>query len=201
MPLIESEVNAVANVYAKSLCQLAESKGGRAAIESCLEELQSILEIARSDAKFGEFLSSRAVSSTDRAKSIEKIFKGRVSDTTLNFILVLNDKGRLANLPSIVEAFDKAVQDKFGRIEVDVFTAEAITDDLKTTLSTKLKNVLGKEVVLHSYIDASMIGGVKLRVGDQLIDGSVAMQLRAMRDRIDNQGGSQLRARISNIIA
>lgn len=201
MPLIESEPNAVSNVYGKSLCQLAEAKGGQSAIESCLEELTSILELARSQAQFGEFLSSRAVSTSDRAASIGKIFKGRISETTLNFLLVLNDKGRLANLPSIVEAFDKAVQEKFGRIEVDVFTAEAITDELKSTLSTKLKSVLGKEVVLHSYIDASMIGGVKLRVGDQLIDGSVAMQLRAMRDRIDNQGGSQLRARISNIIA
>jgi F-type H+-transporting ATPase subunit delta len=187
-------------VYAKSLYQLADAKGGRAAVETCLAELEAVLDMAHNSAQFGEFLSSRAVSQADRAKSLGKIFGGRVSQWTLNFLQVLNEKGRLSVLPSIVAAFDMVVQEKLGRVEVDVFTAEPIDDDMKNTLKTKLNAVLGKEVILHSYLDGAMIGGVKLRVGDQLIDGSVATQLRAMQDRIEVHGGSQLRGRIAQIL-
>jgi F-type H+-transporting ATPase subunit delta len=200
MPLIESDPNAVSHVYAKSLYQLADAKGGRAAVETCLAELEAVLDMAHNSAQFGEFLSSRAVSQADRAKSLGKIFGGRVSQWTLNFLQVLNEKGRLSVLPSIVAAFDMVVQEKLGRVEVDVFTAEPIDDDMKNMLKTKLNAVLGKEVILHSYLDGAMIGGVKLRVGDQLIDGSVATQLRAMQDRIEVHGGSQLRGRIAQIL-
>ncbi|MFZ4576096.1 MAG: ATP synthase F1 subunit delta [Phycisphaerales bacterium] len=200
MALTQSDPNAVSNVYAKSLYQLADSKGGRAQVETCLAELEAILDLAQSTPNFGEFLSSRAVSESDRAAALQKIFKGRISDLTNSFLQVLNAKGRLSVLPSIVTAFDMVVQEKFGRVEVDVFTAEPIDEELKNTLRSRLQVVMGKEVVLHSYLDGAMIAGVKLRVGDQLIDGSVATQLRAMRDRIEVHGGSELRSRVTKIL-
>jgi F-type H+-transporting ATPase subunit delta len=54
-------------------------------------------------------------------------------------------------------------------------------DEVAGAVKARVKSAFGKEAVLHSYADAGMIGGIKLRVGDQLIDGSVATRLRRMR--------------------
>lgn len=200
MPLIESESSALAQVYARSLFQLAQEKGGREAAEHTLAELEAILELARGNRVFGEFLSSRALSVSERADSLNRILRSRIADTTIDFLQVLNLKGRLAVLPSIVAAYDNLVQESFGRVEVDVFTAEPMEEGLRSLLKNRLQSVLGKEIILHPYLDGAMIGGIKLRVGDQLIDGSVATQLRSMQDQLNKDGMSSLRARIGQII-
>jgi F-type H+-transporting ATPase subunit delta len=124
-----------------------------------------------------------------RSASLTRIFKGRVTDTFLNFILVLNRKGRLAQLLSIEDAYDAMEQDAFGRIEVDVFTVSGSIDAAtQATLVDDLTRSLGKQPVLHFYADPAMIGGLKLRIGDQLIDGSVAAQLRRMRSTLLDKG-------------
>mgnify|MGYP001389444418 CR=1 FL=1 len=200
MPLIDSPPDATARVYARSLFDLANKQGGQGAIESTVAELEEILEIARQDARFGEFLSSPSISTADRAKVIEKVFKGRVSDLTYKFLQVLNEKGRIGQLPAITAAFDQESQEKFGRVEVDVFTVEPVSPDLLRTMRERLAQVMGKDVVIHPYTDANMIGGVKFRIGDQLIDASVATHLRRLKDKLDNEGGANLRSRISKII-
>ena len=83
----------------------------------------------------------------------------------------------------------RSEQEAFGRVEVDVFTASGSVDDAtKSALAADLKKSLGKEPVLHFYADAAMIGGLKLRIGDRLIDGSVAAQLRRMRSALLDGG-------------
>jgi F-type H+-transporting ATPase subunit delta len=200
MPLIDSPPDAAARVYARSLFDLAAGKGGQGVIEETLGELEDILDLARGDQKFGEFLSSPSISAADRAKALDKIFKGRVSQLTLNFLHILNDKGRIAYLPSIASAFDQQTQEKFGRIEVDVITAEPIPAEQVRSLRDRLTSVMGKEVILHPYTEAGMIGGVKFRIGDQLVDASIATRLRKMKDQLDTDGAAELRSRISGII-
>src|SRR5690349_19402411 len=105
MPLIDTPPDAAARVYARGLFELAQAKGGQAVIEETVGELEDILDLARSDARFGEFLASPSISASDRASSLDKIFKGRISDLTLRFLQVLNEKGRIGHLPSIASAF------------------------------------------------------------------------------------------------
>ncbi len=200
MPLIESQPDALAHTYARSLFELVDSKGGRSAIETILGQLEDILELARNDARFNEFLASRIVPSGQRSASIQQIFANRADPLVVNFLRVVNDKGRLSHLPAIVAAFDALAQEKFGRVEVDVFTAEPLTAEGLSTIKNKLASSLGKDIVLHPYTDASMIGGVKFRIGDQLVDASIATQLRHMRDKLDGQGASHLRARAKNAL-
>lgn len=193
MPLIETPPDALAEVYARSLFELAEKAGGRDAAEGALSELEAVLEIARSDARFGEFLSSRVLPVSKRAASLEAIFKGRVSDLTLHFLLVLNDKGRLGHLPAIVGALDNLTQEAFGRVEVDVFTAAPLSAEEQAQIKQRLDRALGRDAILHAYTDAGMLGGVKFRVGDRLVDGSLATQLRRLRDRLSAGGAAALR--------
>lgn len=195
MPLSETQPDASSMTYATSLFDLAMSRGGREKAEQILGELESVLELARSDARFGEFLSSRIVASDRRGRSLGAIFQGRADDLTVRFLQTLNARERLGGLPAIVQAFDSLCQQKFGRVEVDVFTADPMTPDAAATLRTRLESSLGRQVVMHPYVDNAMIGGVKLRIGDQLVDASLATRLRRMSEKISSEGRAMLRAR------
>lgn len=200
MPLLESQPDALAAVYARSLLELAEKAGGQERIESVLAELEAILEMARADKRFGEFLASRVLSTANRAASLRQIFENNCDDLVLRFLQVLNQKGRLGHIVAIVAAYDALVQERFGRIEVDVYTASPVDFEEIDRVKGRLSTILGKEVIVHPYTDESMIGGVKFRIGDQLVDASLASRLRRMRDQLHTTGGAKLRARAATII-
>jgi F-type H+-transporting ATPase subunit delta len=102
----------------------------------------------------------------------------------MNFIGVLNLKGRLAMLPEISDAYQTLLDEMFGKIEVDVVVAEKLTDDQLSQVQQKVSTALGKSAVVHQYVDPSIIGGLVLRVQDKLIDSSVQYQLQAMKEQL-----------------
>jgi F-type H+-transporting ATPase subunit delta len=184
-----TQIDQVASVYARSLFELARELGGDAGVASMGAELREVCGIVRADKRALELFRSPIVDPAKRAASLKRTFGGRVTETLLNFMLVLNRKGRLAELLAIEGAYDALEQEAFGRVEVDVFTQGGTVDEAtKATLAADLKKSLGKEPVLHFYADPAMIGGLKIRIGDQLIDGSVAAQLRRMRSALLDRG-------------
>ncbi len=184
-----TQVDEVAKVYARSLFELARELGGDAGVASMGAELREVCELARGDRRLQEFFRSPIVDPARRAESLRRMFGGKVTDTLLNFMLVLNRKGRLAELLAIDEAYEAMEQEAFGRVEVDVFTPSGAVDGAaRESLAADLRKSLGKEPVLRFYADPAMIGGLKIRIGDRLIDGSVAAQLRRMRGALLERG-------------
>lgn len=182
--------DALAMVYAKSLFELAEQAGGQSKTEEVNAELSEIIELARGDRAFDEFLSSPIIDRGRRADALRRIFNGRITDLALRFMMVLNDKGRLNKLADIAEAHDHLLQEAFGRIEVDVMTAGTLSGDALEFVRERVRSALNKEPVLHTYNDPGMIGGVKLRIGDQLIDGSLSSRLRRLKEDVLASGGA-----------
>ena len=192
--------DAIAQVYAKSLYELADDAGGREKIVELAEELEQICELARGDRTFREFLASPIINTKARGEAIRRIFHGRITDLFLRFLLVLNNKARLRRLETISAAFDQLVHEALGRIEVDIYTPGPLGPEQLDTIKRRIQAALGKDPVLYSYTDAAMIGGVRLRIGDQLIDGSVASRLRRLRQHLLTSGGSAVRQRLGKII-
>ena len=195
-----TQVDALSNVYARSLYELAEQAGGLDKIFEVAGELEQICELARGDQTFAEFLASPIIEKVKRGETLGRIFRDKVTDLTLRFLLVVNEKDRLGHLETINAAYDHLVQAAHDRIEVDVFTAHAIDADEQKAISERIQAAIGKEPVLHAYTDARMIGGLKLRIGDRLIDGSVATRLRRLRHNLITSGGTTVRERIDRII-
>ena len=197
---MSANADALAKVYARSLFELATDAGGTDKLMEVADELEQICELAREDKKINLFLSSPIVDVKARGKALSAIFTNRITDLMLRFLLVLNNKGRLDRLESIETAFDQLVQEAFGRIEVDVITPVAIDAELMATIKEKISTVLGKEPVLHPYVDESLLGGIKLRIGDQLIDGSVQTRLRKLSEELKNNGGAAVRERFESFM-
>ncbi len=195
-------VDAVARVYAQSLLELADAAGGDEKIVETGVELNAISEMIRGDAEIAEFLRSPIVDAGKRADALRRIFEGRVSDLVLRYMLVLNGKGRLGEFAAMAAGYDQIVNERMGRVEVDVLTVDgSLAPDQLALLGEKVKAKLGQEPVFHQYADESLIGGLVLRVGDQLIDGSVRGQLRRMREELLVSGSNRVRAEADDFLA
>jgi len=115
---------------------------------------------------------------------VDNAFRGRVSELTLNSLLVMNRKGRLGILHQVVNAYTDLLQQQQGIIEADVIVAEKLSPDQLEQVRQRVGAALKREVVIHQYVDASIIGGLVLRIEDRLLDASVKAQLRAIRRQL-----------------
>jgi len=190
---LSTHTDALANVYARSLFELATQGGGHDMVLEVADELEQICELTRQDRAISVFFSSPVIDESSREASLKSIFTDRVTSLTLRFLLVLNNKGRLNHLEMITTAYDQLVQDEFGKIEVDVFTPIPLDTESIQVIKDKMSKILGKEPILHPYIEEGMIGGIKLRIGDQLLDGSVSTKLRRISESIQSGGSMAIR--------
>lgn len=196
MPLFETPPEAVDRVYAASLFELAEAEGGRQRLEDISAELDELVELARNEDKLNELLSSRIVSVDKRAASLRVMFgDGKVSDLLLRFILILNSKGRLMRLLTVVSAYQEMVQERFGRIEVDIYTRHPLGAEQQDAIRQRLHAAVGREPVVYAYTDPTMLGGVKMQIGDRLFDDSIQTKLRNMAELLKKDGSSLMRSR------
>lgn len=189
-----AHTDTLSRIYAKSLFELADEAGGRDKILEIAEELEQVCELIRGDASFREYLDSPVIDTARRALGIRSIFTDRVTDLLMRFLLVLNTNGRLEHLEMIHTAFHHLVQDAWGQIEVDVWTAVELDADQHTALAARLHEILGKEPVMHASVDATLIGGIKIRIGDQLIDGSVVSRLKQFEQTLKLSGSRVIAA-------
>ncbi|MEM6794238.1 MAG: ATP synthase F1 subunit delta [Acidobacteriota bacterium] len=178
MAKINDEDIAVARVYSRALLALAE-EGGKA--EEALEELAWLAEYASSDESFRHFVSSPMVDEEARASSIEKMFRGRLSDLLVDTLQVVNAKGRLSLLPAIAETYRQDHQDLRGHVDVQVATAVPLTDEIRARVVETVERFSGRQPALQEVVDPSLIGGIVLRVGDKKIDASVKNEVNKYR--------------------
>ncbi|NJL94633.1 MAG: ATP synthase F1 subunit delta [Anaerolineae bacterium] len=119
----------------------------------------------------------------------------------VDFLLLLNHKGRLSRLLSIVTAYKAMVQDRFGVVEVTVFARLPVPSDQMERIREHLQRHLhGREVRVHNQRDEHMVGGIKMQIGDRLYDDSFRTMLRHMRELIREDGSAVIKSRGGEMI-
>ena len=193
----------IAKVYATALLDLAVAQGGNTAAKEMGEELSALCEVAAANKKFVMFLGSPAITRARRTETIDRILKGRVSELLYRFVVTLNRKGRLGHLLAIGQSYDTLLQELFGMTEVDVYTVDgkAMGEATESLMREKLRAAIGREAIFHYCADPAMIGGIKLQIADQLVDGSVATRLRRLQQAMIESGGATVRRDSTRFIA
>jgi F-type H+-transporting ATPase subunit delta len=172
---VEDQQGGVAQVYAEALLALAEERG---VADQVLEELGDLADLAVRDGAFETFLVSPLVEPEARARTFEKLLRGRASDLLVDALQVVNRKGRLELLPEIANAYRQAHRRLRGRVQVFVASAVPLTDALRAKLREAAARYAGKTPELVESVDPQLLGGMVVRVGDERIDSSVKTRLR-----------------------
>ena len=118
--------------------------------------------------------------------TISKIFGQEVADFVLKFLMLLVDKRRETILPAIIREYVKLANGARNIAMAQVTTAIPLEAAQEAALVTKLSLVTGKKIVLKTQVDKAIIGGVIVKIGDKLIDGSVARQLETLKNALLN---------------
>lgn len=109
---------------------------------------------------------------------------GGASERTLNFLKLLIDKKRMGLLPIIVSDFGRLLDENAGRVRAQVRSAAELGPQELDLLAKRLKAVAGKDVVVEAKVDPELLGGVVVRMGDTVLDGSIQGQLRQLKARL-----------------
>ncbi len=109
------------------------------------------------------------------------ICEGQIDQESVNFLKLLVQNGRLILLPAIASIFETFKAEDEGYVEVEVVTAYAFTKEAKQDFAEKLAKTMNKKVHMNVSVDKSLIGGVLVRAGDKVIDGSIKGQLQNMK--------------------
>lgn len=177
--------------YAKAFLGVAENSGRP---EELLKELQGL--VAQVIDRFPDFdrtLSSPRLSVEEKQAMIDRVFGGRVSDEMLRFLHVVSQHGRIDCLREIAESAVEQYQAARGMVTVNVITAAPINNDLQQRIRQALSDKLGRQVELKVSVDADILGGLVVRIGDTVFDGSIANQLQQLRTEAVERTYEQLR--------
>lgn len=170
---------ASAKRYAQALFELAQQQ--RAA-EAWQGELNDIAR-ALSDETIASFLESPRAKTEDKMRIVSRVTAGR-DPMIAKFVGLLTERQGLGLIRQIVEEYGELLNQAMGRVKARVTSATAMTSAQERKLRETLGSALQKEIVLETQQDPDIIGGLVVRVGDQIIDGSVRTKLATMKQRL-----------------
>jgi F-type H+-transporting ATPase subunit delta len=194
----EFQVEAIGQVYAQALVNESQKQGNLAAVT---EDVRGIGEVVRTNEGFRAFTQAVTITPEEHERTLQKVFGGRVEEITLQVLLSMARRGRLMFLRGMVEAFERVLDRIDKKIDVELTSAAALGEAGVERVRTAVNAATGKVAKFTTKVDAGLIGGIKLRIDDTLIDGSVATQLEHMREKLKRRGAEDLAARVKTAMA
>lgn len=174
-----SSGNAVARIYAQALYEIGESKG---TLSELADELTAVADvIAGLDRDLRVFVEMPQFPRTEKWQVLRTAFEGRVSRDTLGLLHVLVTRRREKLIGDIAFEFTELVDEGLGRVQASVVTAKPLDDELLAELRRVLEDTTRREVVLDQRVDPGMIGGVRVSLGDLVVDGTTRRALNDLR--------------------
>lgn len=175
--------NKLTKRYTRALFELATAEKVQERVGRDLAALRGAIEKSE---ELAQALASPSVS-LDAKKGVvdallKKVLRHQLSH---NFAMVLVDKGRIQALPEISRAYDDALDRAMGRVHAEIRSATELPATDVDRIKNLLKTALGaSEVVVHTEVDPSLIGGVVTRVGNVVVDGSIRHRIDVMREQL-----------------
>ena len=171
----------IARNYAETLLELAERTGGEEAVDSYGRTLEEVAELLRREASVRRFLETPRVTTDERKRAVRAAFEDRVPGPFLRFLLVVIEKRRQRLLREIAAEYAELIDERRGRVRAHVTLAREGDEALRSEIVAGLQERLGKTVVATFAVDPAIVGGVLIRVGDQLYDGSLRRRIAGLR--------------------
>jgi F-type H+-transporting ATPase subunit delta len=171
---------AAARRYAEAAFEVAMRDN---TVETWRSELDSAAAVIAEE-RIGRALNNPSIPLETRTQTAEATFGPMVSRPVLNLIGLLLRRGRIEELPRLAAEFRRLDDERQGITNATATSASALTSDEVRALTQRLEQFTGGRVQLDVQVDPSLLGGVVVRVGDRLIDGSVRSRLERLRNQL-----------------
>jgi len=181
--------NEIAKKYSQALFELGKEENRLLELREQLADNVSTIE---EYTDLEKLLFHPGVTPVDKKKILQDIFSCSISEEIMNFMKLLIDKRREKYIRVIYNNFVELINKENEILEVEVISAVEISAELKDKLEQKLVNLSGYKIILKERVAPDIIGGLILKIGDRIIDGSIKHDLELLRDRIAEISVSEL---------
>jgi F-type H+-transporting ATPase subunit delta len=172
---------AIARNYAEALLALASKEDARDAYGALLGGLADVLE---RDETFHRFLAAPQVSSAKKNEVLGKALADRAPAMFVRFVQKMVTNGRQMLIGAVFAEYNTLRDVEAGRVHARVTVSREMSDADRDALAASLSSAIGKTVVPHVHVNAAILGGVIVRIGDTVMDGSVRRRLSTLRAKM-----------------
>jgi len=171
----------VARNYAETLFELASRNES---IQEYGDALGMVAGLLEDDSRFRTFVETPRIDDETKKDVIRKVFRDKAPKQVINFVLITIDKRRQTLLREISAEYLLLLDDHLGREHVEVTVARPLDDATENVVSERLSKMLGKQAIPHIRVKPEILGGLIVRTGDMIYDGSVRRRLEDLRRRL-----------------
>lgn len=171
----------IARNYAETLLELARRAND---LGGWGELIDGVSDAVQRDRTLRAFLESPRVAASQKNEIIEKAFSSVLPRTFVRFLQALVTHRRQMLIPAIAREYHDLVDEVEGRIHASVTVAHDADGTERDAIAARLSKVFGKEVVAHFAVNPDILGGLVVRVGDTVLDGSIRRRLATLRTRM-----------------
>jgi len=171
----------VARNYAEALFASALKHD---AVEEFAEAIETVSVLLDENPDFKLFLETPRVDVEDKKRLVREVLGDRLPAQVVNFVQVTIDKHRQRILRAIAREYAGIVDEHFNRAHVDVSVARPLDDATTEEIGQRLSAMLGKTAIPHVRVQPDLLGGIVVRSGDTIYDGSLRRRLERMRRQV-----------------
>ena len=167
--------------YAQAVFAVADKSGQ---LSETIQRLDILLNIYTSSAEFRLFLQSRRIAPAEKLKILKKVFMDILSDLELDLLYHLLEDGHIHLLEAVFKRLSFIAESAKTTLMVRVSTAKQLSPEELSDIIQKIEQKLGRKVDVDALVDPKIIGGVKFRIGNTIVDGSIATRLRKLESSL-----------------
>lgn len=172
----------ISKTYGEALVELAVEENK---VDAFVEEISTLLDILLENKEFGELMMHPKIVKEEKIKVVEEVFKGRIDDELLGFMVLVIEKDRYSEVTDILNYCLSEIKAMKGIGVVYVLTAIKLEQTQKDKIEKRLLETTGyKQLEMHYDVDESLIGGMKIRIGDRVVDSSVSTKLSELTKQL-----------------
>lgn len=169
--------------YASGVFELARAEG---VLEQVENELLSVSQAIEASAELRSTLTDPRIPLEKKQAIVDDLIGGRASSLTLSLVQLIVNQGRSSDLPAIARAVVESAAASRDKAVAEVRSAVPLDDETVARLTAGLSRATGKSVEVKVIVDESVIGGIVARVGDTVIDGSLARRVDSVRQAVSS---------------
>ena len=194
---LDGDQQQVGTLYAKALLG---SAGEHA--DHIVAELEAVVnECLSQHPQLEQALASPRISQEQKEGMLDRIFNGRVDSRLLNFLKILCRRGRIDSLRAIQVTATIMREEQLGKQRVTVTSAQPLDDQQREQIKHSLRQTSGIDAILIEKLDPTLLGGIVIRIGDKVLDGSVLGKLRSIRSAVASGLQKAIRDRYESLMS